>query len=223
MIQITECANCYEPVCEKRNPNLASPDCPIKRKPGIMKKGLRKSLEPELKEFARQAAIQQSEAFIRSEDGIFARYSRLEETILFAKKMGYKRLGLAFCSALRNESILVNKILENHGFEVVSVCCKVGGLSGELIGITNEDISRGSKDYTLMCNPVTQAEIMNDEGAEFNIVIGLCVGHDSLFIKHANALSTVLIAKDHVFGHNPAAVLKLSGPYCKKFMQFRKE
>ena len=220
---LTDCANCAERTCESGKPNLASPDCPVKRKPAAMDKGLKKSLEPDHKKFAHQAAILQSESFIRTEEGILARYLRLEETILFAKKMCYKRLGLAFCSALRNESILISRILEENGFEVISVCCKVGGLSKEIIGIKAENKNDNSRNYMIMCNPITQAEIMNDEGAEFNIIVGLCVGHDSLFLKHANALSTILIAKDKIFGHNPEAALRLSGQYSKKFIHFKKE
>ena len=70
-----------------------------------------------------------------------------------------------------------------------------------------------------MCSPITQAEILNSEGTEFNIVVGVCVGHDSLFIKYSQAPVTVLIAKDRVFGHNPAAGLYLSGSYYRKLMR----
>jgi uncharacterized metal-binding protein len=69
-----------------------------------------------------------------------------------------------------------------------------------------------------MCNPITQAEILNTEKTEFNIMVGLCVGHDSLFLQHVKAPTTVLIVKDRVFGHNPAAALYLSGSYYKKLL-----
>lgn len=45
-------------------------------------------------------------------------------------------------------------------------------------------------------------------------VMGLCVGHDSLFYKYSDALVT-LIAKDRVMGHNPAAALYTSNSYYK--------
>ena len=54
---------------------------------------------------------------------------------------------------------------------------------------------------------------------DYNILLGLCVGHDSLFIKYSEAMVTVLVAKDRVFGHNPAAGLYLSGSYYKKLMR----
>jgi len=70
-----------------------------------------------------------------------------------------------------------------------------------------------------MCNPITQAKILNDEKTEFNIAVGLCVGHDALFFRYAEAPCTVLIAKDRVFGHNPAAGLYLSDSYYQKLMR----
>jgi uncharacterized metal-binding protein len=55
--------------------------------------------------------------------------------------------------------------------------------------------------------------MLNRHGSEFNIVLGLCLGHDSLFFKYANGLSTVLVAKDRVLGHNPIAALQLVDTY----------
>ena len=43
--------------------------------------------------------------------------------------------------------------------------------------------------------------------------MGLCIGHDSLFFKYAKGLSTVLVAKDRVLGHNPVAALQLADSY----------
>ena len=56
-----------------------------------------------------------------------------------------------------------------------------------------------------MCSPISQAMVLNDEGVDFNILMGLCVGHDSLFFRYSEALTTVLVVKDRVLGHNPAA------------------
>lgn len=43
--------------------------------------------------------------------------------------------------------------------------------------------------------------------------MGLCIGHDSLFLKYAKGLTTVLVAKDRVPGHNPVAGLQLADSY----------
>ncbi len=67
-----------------------------------------------------------------------------------------------------------------------------------------------------MCNPILQAQLLNKEKTDLNILIGLCVGHDSLFIKYSEAIVTTLIAKDRVLGHNPAAALYLSDTYYSK-------
>jgi uncharacterized metal-binding protein len=67
-----------------------------------------------------------------------------------------------------------------------------------------------------MCNPLLQAEILNRERTELNIVLGLCVGHDALFLKHANAYSTVLATKDRVTGHNPLAAVYTAHSYYQK-------
>ena len=61
--------------------------------------------------------------------------------------------------------------------------------------------------------PVGQAMLLNEAGTDLNVVVGLCVGHDSLFFRHSKAPVTVLIAKDRVTGHNPAAVLYTSHSY----------
>jgi uncharacterized metal-binding protein len=69
-----------------------------------------------------------------------------------------------------------------------------------------------------MCNPITQAEILNEAGTDFNVLVGLCVGHDSLFLKNAEALTTVLVTKDRVLGHNPVAALYGVNVYFERLM-----
>lgn len=54
-----------------------------------------------------------------------------------------------------------------------------------------------------MCNPIAQAEYLNDKQTDLNIVLGLCVGHDSLFFKYSKAPTIVLAVKDRVLDHNP--------------------
>ena len=59
-----------------------------------------------------------------------------------------------------------------------------------------------------MCNPIAQAEYLNRAGCELNVLIGLCVGHDSLFIRYSKAPVTVLAAKDHVYDNAPMEYFK---------------
>ena len=82
----------------------------------------------------------------------------------------------------------------------------------EELGITDaEKIRPGG--FEAICNPVGQAELLKRAGCEFNVVLGLCVGHDSLFFKHAEGLTTVLVAKDRVLAHNPIGALNLADTY----------
>jgi uncharacterized metal-binding protein len=67
-----------------------------------------------------------------------------------------------------------------------------------------------------MCNPILQARLLNQAGTDLNVVIGLCVGHDSLFYRYSDAYVTTLVTKDRVTGNNPAAALYTSGSYYKK-------
>jgi len=215
----TECAKCSKVVCGTKYFDQGASNCPTKTRRNVIQQAMTQYEEPKVREFARQASVQEFEGYMNLPEGRTPRNPRVEEVIQFAKKMGYKKLGIAFCIGLMDETRLLTTILENRGFDVVSVCCKVGGIPKETIGIKEEQKIAGSGSWETMCNPITQAEILNDEGTEFNIVVGLCVGHDSLFFKHAHAPTTVLIAKDRVFGHNPAAGLYLSHSYYCKLLR----
>ncbi|MFZ1109433.1 MAG: DUF1847 domain-containing protein [Rhodomicrobium sp.] len=142
----------------------------------------------------------------------YCKWTRVEEIVQFSKRMGFKKLGIATCIGLMQEASLLSRILESHGFEVVSAACKLGNIPKEEVGLgDHEKVKPGG--FEPMCNPVAQAEMLNRHGSEFNIVVGLCLGHDSLFFKYAKGLSTVLIAKDRVLGHNPIAALQFADTY----------
>ena len=214
-----ECAKCTKVVCGSEHYDEGPENCPTKTKREVINQVVAEYSKPEVKEFARQASIQEFECYMNLPEGMTPRNPRVEEVAQFARKMGYKKLGIAFCNGLRGEAKTLTKILENRGFDVVSVCCKTGGIPKETIGITEEQKIKGPGDWESMCSPITQAEILNSEKTEFNIVVGLCVGHDSLFFKYAQAPTTVLIAKDRVFGHNAAMGLYLSGSYYRKLLR----
>ncbi len=214
-----ECAKCTKVVCNTEHSLEGPSNCPTKTKSDVIKQAVREYDKPEIKEFARQASIQEFECYMKLPEGMTPRNPRVEEVIQFARKMGYEKLGIAFCGGLRAEAKVLTTILENRGFNVVSVCCKAGAIPKGKIGLTEEQKIAGPGVWESMCNPITQAEILNDEGTEFNIAVGLCVGHDALFFKYAHAPTTVLIAKDRVFGHNPVAGLYLSGSYYRKLLR----
>ena len=86
------------------------------------------------------------------------KYTRLEELILFSRKMDFKKLGIAFCIGLENEAEILQKLLKKY-FEVESVCCKVGGVEKEFYDMHKIKCDR----YEAMCNPLAQAMILNKE------------------------------------------------------------
>jgi uncharacterized metal-binding protein len=107
---------------------------------------------------------------------------------------------------------VLDEILTARGFEVASVVCKVGSVPKEDLGLLDgEKIRPGG--FEAMCNPIAQAELLNRAGTELNLLLGLCVGHDALFIRHASAYTTVVAVKDRVLGHNPLAALYTSRSY----------
>ena len=220
MTENPQCTKCTMVVCDSKASLKGPENCPTKTKQDIIQQVLAEYDDPQVREFALKASIQEAECYMNLPEGLTTRFPRVEEIAQFAKKMGYKKLGIASCLGLKDEAEIVTEILENRGFEVVSVCCKAGAIPKERIGITEEQKIKGPGSFEAMCNPIAQAKILNDAGTDFNIVVGLCVGHDSLFFKYSEAPVTVLVAKDRVFGHNPVMGLYLAhSPYYRKLLR----
>ena len=59
----------------------------------------------------------------------------VQEIVEFAKKMGYKKLGIATCVGLIRETKLLTDILRSHGFEVFGIACKAGAVPKVKMGI----------------------------------------------------------------------------------------
>jgi len=122
--------------------------------------------------------------------------SRLQETIEFAKKMKYKRVGLAYCYGMEKEVQDISGIMRNSGLNVRSVSCTVGG-------IAQNEVNPESAYCTVSCNPIGQAMQLNTENVDLVVMIGLCMGHDILFQREVKADCTTLVVKDRVFNHAP--------------------
>jgi len=142
----------------------------------------------------------------------YCQWTRVQEIMEFARKIGAKRIGIANCIGLINEARIFARILRANGFEAYAIICKVAGKAKSSIGIPKQCEEIGAA----MCNPILQARLLNEAKTDLNVVIGLCVGHDSLFYKYSEAYVTTLVTKDRVTGNNPAAVLYTSGSYYKK-------
>ncbi|MBN1956409.1 MAG: DUF1847 domain-containing protein [Anaerolineae bacterium] len=164
----------------------------------------------ETQELARAAA--------RTEAAGYCKEPRVEEIMNFARRLGVQRLGIASCVGLIREAGLLQEVLEANDFEVFSVCCKVGSIPKEEIGLSDEEKIRPGQ-FEALCNPIGQALLLNEAGTGLNVAVGLCVGHDSLFFRHSAAPVTVLVAKDRVTGHNPAAALYTSHSYYRRLRE----
>ncbi len=208
----SQCARCGiqlpERICLNET-GRAPKGCPTQNAAEPIQAAMDEMSRPGVLEFARNASIQEGEGYAGREAGyekVRPAKPRIEETIEFARRMGYRKLGLAFCVGLRKEAKVVDKLLSGAGFEVVSACCKMGCNDKELIGVSpDQKIRIGSPEP--ICNPIAQAYVLNAAATEFNVMVGLCVGHDSLFLKYAEAPCTVLVAKDRLLGHNPVAAI----------------
>jgi uncharacterized metal-binding protein len=147
----------------------------------------------------------------------FGKLTRVEEIIEFARRIGAKKIGIASCVGLMNETGIFAQVLEKKGLESYAVICKVASIDKTEIGIPdNMKVEPGC--HESICNPILQAKLLNKEKTDLNVIVGLCVGHDSLFMKYSKALVTTLITKDRVLGHNPAAALYTSGFYYKRLL-----
>ncbi|MCW8965146.1 MAG: DUF1847 domain-containing protein [Candidatus Pacearchaeota archaeon] len=122
--------------------------------------------------------------------------SRIKEIKEFCKKMGYKKIGFAFCKGLRKYGEILDEIF-GHDFEVYSVCCNVGDLKRDEINVPK--LTESSDE--LACNPIGEAECLNEKEVDFVIMVGFCLGHEQLFSKNINAPTTTLLVKDRKYKH----------------------
>jgi uncharacterized metal-binding protein len=194
---------CRHGESEERGPGF----CPSKVDGDGLDLGGERYADPETLRIARASALVESEGYCR--------WTRVEEICAFAAKLGFKKIGIATCISMVDLAKTLSGILESHGFEVASVACKSGGVPKEELGLRDEDKIRPGQ-HESMCNPIAQAELLNRAGCELNVVLGLCVGHDSLFFRHSAGLATTLVAKDRVLAHNPVGALQLADSYFQR-------
>ena len=153
-----------------------------------------------------QGLIARTSACIEGE--FHGRLTRVEETIEFIKRMGYKKIGIASCVGLMRETSIFARILKAKGIEYFTVGCKVGAQDKTEIGVPNEKKLNGGCGHESMCNPIMQAKTLAAHGCDFNIVIGLCVGREyPVSAPQQRFRTTVMIVKDRVLQHNPVAAL----------------
>jgi len=130
-----------------------------------------------------------------AEDALLPGQNRIEELKLFARNSGIKKIGIAHCVGMTKEAMMLKERLADE-FEVYTVDCKYQKIkAAELL---DDDTIKGTS-----CNPLGQADFLEQNETELNISFGLCVGHDMMFNMKSKVPTTTLIVKDREHKHNP--------------------
>lgn len=193
---VLSCADCGVSACMSDASETAQepPFCLTKQLSEQVREKVRKKYkDPENMRF--MAAAAQAE--------LLGRMTRVEETIQIARSLGVRKLGIATCVGLLKETRIASKIFRAQGFTVYAVSCKCGRIRKTEIGLPQET----EQGLITICNPILQAELLNEQQTELNVAIGLCVGHDCLFNKYSHAPVTTMITKDKALCHNPVSML----------------
>jgi uncharacterized metal-binding protein len=211
MIEL-RCAKCPKKLChsEIKDKSELPSFCPIKTIPAVVTKVSQRYKKEGISHFYVKAALTEKGCYDEAE----ARegrtrpvWPRIREIAEFAKLSGANKLGLAFCNGLADEAARALAILEKHGLAVESVICCCGAVDKTAHGVPPEYKIKGKDKFEAACNPLLQAELLNRAGTDFNVLIGLCLGHDMLFTSNSKAPVTTLIVKDRLSGHNPVVSL----------------
>jgi uncharacterized metal-binding protein len=137
-----------------------------------------------------------------SEDG--SKRNRVEELTHFAHARAMRRVGVAFCVTMVKEAQELARQLRGAGLEAELVCCRVGAIDYDEIGLPKAHPDR----FAAICNPVAQARLLNRRKVDLVAQVGLCIGHDLILQEECDAPVTTLVVKDRVFDHHPIRALR---------------
>jgi len=157
-------------------------------------------LEPE-----RAAVMRAADATPFTPDG--RRRNRVEELVHFAKSRSLEKIGVAFCVSMTKEAQALGRILEAEGLKAELVCCRVGAVDYEAIGLTKAHPEK----FAAICNPVAQAKLLNEAQVNLVVQLGLCLGHDLILQEESLAPVTTLVVKDRALDHDPSTALRPGG------------
>jgi uncharacterized metal-binding protein len=196
-----QCVKCTILRCASKEKNKKAPDfCPTQKYPDLAREATEKFMLPENQAVNKGWLGFMSKVMNPEKPREKLSWTRVDEIMEYAKIRGMARLGIATCYALMSESRSLAEILESNGFDVVSVSCLCGEVDPQDVGMPGN----------IFCNPIMQAEVLNYEKTELNMMVGLCLGHDILFLRYCKAETTPLVVKDRALGHNPVAALYLN-------------
>jgi uncharacterized metal-binding protein len=217
-----QCAKCPGAYCrgaplEKINQDLLPDNCPMKTSRDVIDRAVEKYRLDEVKRIYIPATITEKEAYETIRGVRMAVRPRIKELIEFGRLMHAQKIGIAFCVGMRDEAARIARILEAAKFTAVSVLCKCGGTDKTELNVAKKYKIGDPSAFEAGCNPVLQAELLNEAGTDINVIVGLCLGHDMLFTKASKAPVTTLIVKDRLLGHNP--VIALYSNYHKQIVE----
>jgi len=206
-----QCVKCTVLRCSSKEENKKVPaSCPTEKYSDLVKETIDKFMLPENQAINQGWLGYMSKVMNPEKSREKLSWTRVDEIMEYAKIRGMTRLGIATCYALMSESRSLSDILESNGFDVLSISCLCGEVNPQDVGMPGN----------IFCNPIMQAEVLNREKTELNIMVGLCLGHDILFLRHCKAETTPLVVKDRALGHNPVAALYLNqGFYKDRFIR----
>lgn len=130
--------------------------------------------------------------------------NRVEELVAYSQARGYRRIGVAFCVSMTKEAQQLGRILDAEGIEAELVCCRVGAVDYDLIGLQKAHPDR----FAAICNPVAQAKLLNESKVDLVAQMGLCLGHDLVLQEESQAPVTTLVVKDRALDHSPIRALR---------------
>jgi uncharacterized metal-binding protein len=225
MATLPQCAKCSNTFCQRMPGDEVSKDtlskfCPMKINEATIKAVTERYRQKDVREIYVPATVTEKEAYELVRGVRMAVRPRIKELIEFGRLIHVQTIGIAFCAGMRDEAARIVKVLEKSGFAVASVLCKCGGVDKTELGVDKKYKIGSASKYEAGCNPVLQAQLLNDAGTDFNVIVGLCVGHDMLFTKNSKAPVTTLIVKDRLLGHNP--VIALYSNYHKDVVESQK-
>ncbi|MGW8265290.1 MAG: DUF1847 domain-containing protein [Longimicrobiales bacterium] len=119
----------------------------------------------------------------------YGRWTRIREVAELSLLLGLGRLGVAHATDTRWEAERVAGFLASFGLEPVL------------------------PPAALAPDPEAQADLFGETGTELNVVAGLGVAAEALFLQASHAPTVVLLARDRRLHHNPAAALYTSRSY----------
>ena len=225
MAVFPQCAKCPGAYCrsvplEEIHKDILPEYCPMKTSEETINSVIKKYGQNDVKRIYGPATITEKEAYETIRGVRMAVRPRVKELVEFSKLINAQTIGIAFCAGMRDEAAKTVDFLEKSGFSVASVLCKCGGVDKTKLHVAKEHKIGDPLKFEASCNPVLQAQLLNNAETDINIIVGLCLGHDMLFTMNSKAPVTTLIVKDRLLGHNP--VIALYSDYHKDIIKLQK-